>query len=964
MTDSSILSSVDIPWIEELQERWLSDPTSVDPQWSEFFQNQESSHIALKRRGGAVANASALPTDVAFKQSRVDSLLWGYRDVGYLYAHLNPLAPAEGEQKNYYTEPAHTYEQLTLSEFGLSETDLESEFWAGSVFSRSKMKLADIIRALRETYCSTVAVEFLHIQNKPIRRWLIQEMESSRNKPSFDREKKKVILDDLLTAEEFEHFMHTAFIGQKRFSLEGAESVIPALHHLVDSAPDMGIREIIMGMTHRGRLTVLNRILNKPPVELFREFEGIEDPGDFSSSGDVRYHLGFQSDHSHPDGRSVRVNLVANPSHLESVDPVVEGMARAVQRERGDVERKQIVPLILHGDAAFSGQGIVEETFNLSTLRGYKTGGTIHVIINNQIGFTTSARDARSTFFPTDVAKMLSVPVFHVNGDDPEAVAYTIDLAVRFRQTFGRDVVVDVFCYRKYGHNEGDDPSFTHPLMYKIIERKKSQPVLYAERLIAQGIVTQEGIERTRMEFRESLKNALQEARTAEGEGPVLTREPNAWEWGEHVAAPTEEALRSMAEKLTAVPSGFHVHPKLKRIIDEKTNRLAKDGTVDWAFAESLAFGSLLLEGIPVRLSGQDSARGTFSQRHLVWWDTETLVPQPYTPLANLAADQGRFSVYDSPLSEYSILGFEYGHALGQPRSLAMWEAQYGDFSNGGQVIIDNYVAAGEAKWGTISGIVLLLPHGFEGQGPEHSSAHLERFLLLCARNNIQVCNCTTPAQYFHLLRRQIKRSFRKPLIVMTPKSLLRHPRALSPLYDLSRGEFQEVLDDLSRPAKPRRLLLCSGKIFYDLLKAREDGGDSSAAIVRVEQLYPFPAHRLEKVLESYRSVRERIWVQEEPRNRGAWMFMKERFSRELPGVSLAYVGRDEAASPATGSHQVHTREQEEILQEALGGKGFASKAAVQAQQPAVRSRNGGGKPAAKENGNVRSSAKERNFAK
>jgi 2-oxoglutarate dehydrogenase E1 component len=947
MIDASVLSSVDIPWIEELHERWRADPMSVEPQWNDFFQEQEINHIALKRRGGTVAPVGPVPTDMAFKQSRVDSLLWAYRDVGYLYAHLNPLAPAEGEQKNYYAEPAHTYEQLTLNEFGLSESDLQTEFWAGSVFSRSKMKLADIIKALRETYCSTVAVEFLHIQNKPIRRWLIQEMESTRNNPSFGKEKRKVILEDLLTAEEFEHFMHTAFIGQKRFSLEGAESVIPALHHLVDAAPDMGIHEIIMGMTHRGRLTVLNRILTKPPVELFREFEGIEDPGDFSSSGDVRYHLGFQTEHSHPDGRSVRVNLVANPSHLESVDPVVEGMARAVQRERGDVERKHVVPLILHGDAAFSGQGIVEETFNLSTLRGYKSGGTIHVIINNQIGFTTSARDARSTFFPTDVAKMLPVPVFHVNGDDPEAVVYTMDLAMRFRQTFGRDVVVDMFCYRKYGHNEGDDPSFTHPLMYKIIERKKSQPVLYTERLVTEGIVTREECEKKRHSFRESLKAALQEARTTEADVPVLSREPNAWEWGEKVAAPPPERLRFIAEKLTVIPVGFHVHPKLKRIIDEKNARLVKDGTVDWAFAESLAFGSLLLEGIPVRLSGQDSARGTFSQRHLVWWDTETLVPQPYTPLANLAPDQGRFSVYDSPLSEYSILGFEYGHALGQPRSLVLWEAQYGDFSNGCQVIIDNYVAAGEAKWGTISGIVLLLPHGFEGQGPEHSSAHLERFLLLCARNNIQVCNCTTPAQYFHLLRRQVKRSFRKPLVIMTPKSLLRHPQAISPFADLSKGEFQEMLDDPAGPSRPKRLLLCSGKIYYDLLKAREERGDASNAIVRVEQLYPFPARALDVVMEKYRSVRDRIWVQEEPRNRGAWMFIRERFARELPGVSLAYVGREEAASPATGSHQVHAREQEEIMLAALAGNGAIARSVSTARNE-VRSHNGGGKASPK----------------
>ncbi|HVO37904.1 MAG TPA: 2-oxoglutarate dehydrogenase E1 component, partial [Spirochaetia bacterium] len=916
------------------------------PQWDELFREEEARKNLLRAEAGVARTEGFVPSDTVYKQSRVDSLLWAYRDVGYLYAHLNPLAPAEGEQKNYYAEPAHTYEQLTLKEFGLSDSDLNTEFWAGNVLSSTRMKLSEILKALRETYCSTVAVEFLHIQNKPIRRWLIQQMESTRNRPLFDRDKKRVILEDLITAEEFEHFMHTAFIGQKRFSLEGAEAVIPALHHVVDSAHDMGIREIIMGMTHRGRLTVLNRILNKPLSDVFREFEGIENPDDYGGSGDVRYHLGFETEHRHADGRSVKVNLVANPSHLESVDPVVEGMARAVQRERGDTDRKQVVPIVLHGDAAFSGQGIVSETFNLSTLRGYKTGGTIHVIINNQIGFTTSSRDARSTFFPTDVAKMLPVPVFHVNGDDPEAVVYTMDLAMRFRQTFGRDAVVDIFCYRKYGHNEGDDPSFTHPLMYRIIEKKKSQPVMYAERCRADGVASGDESEGIRKRFREALKAALQEARATEEEPSSMTREPNAWVWGEKVAAVPEDKLRFLSRKLTAIPPGFHVHTKLKRIIDEKAARLEKDGTVDWALAESLAFGSLLLEGYPVRLSGQDSQRGTFSQRHLVWWDTETLLPQPYTPLAGLAPDQGRFSVYDSPLSEYSILGFEYGHSLGQPRALVMWEAQFGDFSNGAQVIIDNYVAGGEAKWGTVSGIVLLLPHGFEGQGPEHSSAHLERFLLLCARENIQVCNCTTPAQYFHLLRRQVKRSFRKPLIVMTPKSLLRHPRAVSPLRDLSRGGFTEVIDDTVPAAKVKRLVLCSGKLFYDLLKAREEAKDTQSAIVRVEQLYPFPAEMLAGIMDKYRGAREKIWAQEEPRNRGAWLFMQERFAREFPGTQITYAGREESASPATGSHHRHEREQQELIQAALG-----LPAAAVSPKAAAKPGNGRGKPVVRAKG-------------
>ncbi|HET6486523.1 MAG TPA: 2-oxoglutarate dehydrogenase E1 component, partial [Spirochaetia bacterium] len=808
--NGSPLSVINLSWLEELHREWRADPGSVDGAWDTLFRDTESNRLLEDSVNGPT---SLVSSDQVYKQSRVDSLIWSYRDVGYLYAHLNPLAPAEGEQRNYYAEPEHTYEQLTLAEYDLSEQDLDSEYSAGRAFLPSRMKLSELIKALQQTYCSTVAVEFLHIQNKPIRRWLIQQMESTRNRPSFDRTKKRIVLEDLISAEEFEHFMHSAFIGQKRFSLEGAEVVIPALHQIVDSAPGMGIQEIILGMTHRGRLTVLNRIMGKPLEEVFAEFEGLEDPGDYGG-GDVRYHLGYQRDHVTPDG-SVHLNLVANPSHLESVDPVVQGMARAVQREQGDSERRKVVPIVLHGDAAFSGQGIVSETFNISTLKGYKTGGTIHIIINNQIGFTTSMRDARSTFFPTDVAKMLPVPVFHVNGDDPEAVVYTVDLALRFRQTFGRDVVVDIFCYRKYGHNEGDDPSFTHPLMYRIIEKKKSQPTIYTEKCLQEGIVTQEEEQAFRADLRASLRAALQEARSAGGE--VVEKSPaqgpNAYRWGDVGVIPSEDRLREVIRVLTTQPPGFHMHPKLKRIVTDKLARLSKDGAVDWAFAESLAFGTLLQEGIPVRLSGQDSARGTFSQRHLVWWDSETLQPLPYTPLNALATERSRFSVYDSPLSEYSILGFEYGHSLGQPRALVMWEAQFGDFSNGAQVIIDNYIAAGEAKWGSVSGLVMLLPHGFEGQGPEHSSAHLERFLLLCARENIQVCNCTTPAQYFHLLRRQATRGFKKPLVVMTPKSLLRHPQAVSPLRAMHADEFHEVILDPHPPARTRRLLLCSGKV-------------------------------------------------------------------------------------------------------------------------------------------------------
>jgi 2-oxoglutarate dehydrogenase E1 component len=920
--NGSPLTAVNLPWIEDLHDAWSRDHGSVDGRWDEIFRREES--IPAVERRSAARTAVPRGTDFAFKQSRVTSMINGFREVGYIYAHLNPLAPEKGEESNFYTEPTHTYAQLTLAEFDLGEAELDEEFSTGGALSTKPMKLRDIIAALEDTYCSSLAVEFMHIQNKPMRRWLIQEMESTRNRPSLSPEKKRLILEDLFRAEEFEHFMHTAFIGQKRFSLEGCESVIPALHHVADTSSFLGITDIILGMTHRGRLTVLNRIMEKPIEEVFSEFEGHEEEGDYGGSGDVRYHLGYEKEHVGIDGRKVRINLVANPSHLESVGPVVEGMARAVQREREDTERRMVMPVILHGDSAFSGQGIVAEVFNLANLKGYKTGGTLHIIINNQIGFTTSSRDARSTFFSTDVAKMLPIPVFHVNGEDPEAVVYAVDLALRFRQTFGRDAVVDIFGYRKYGHNEGDDPSFTHPLMYRIIEKKKSPPTLYAQKCRAEGVTTEEQEEQIKKEFRQQLRKGLETARAAQSHtvpaAPV--RPPAALDPDEPVPVPSEEQLHRIAARITTVPEDFHIHPKLKRIIDEKVARLAKDGTVDWAFAESLAFGTLLVDGVPIRLSGQDSSRGTFSQRHLVWWDTDSRLPLPYTPLTHVPPTEIQFSVYDSPLSEYSILAFEYGFTLGRPRALVMWEAQFGDFSNGAQVITDNYVAGGEAKWGTVSGIVLLLPHGFEGQGPEHSSGHLERFLLLCAKDNIQVVNCTTPAQYFHLLRRQALRTLRKPLIVMTPKSLLRHPRAVSPIASLAEGGFQEVLDDPSLPRKARRLVLCSGKIYYELAARRDELKDTATVILRVEQLYPFPAQRLAELFKSYPGITETAWVQEEPRNRGAWGFMHEMFDRSFPEIRVGYVGREEAASPATGSHSRHEREQRQLVDAAFTSSG------------------------------------------
>ena len=815
----------------------------------------------------------------------------------------------------------------------------------------SPAPLRKILQAFRETYCGHVGVEFLHIQNKPIRRWLIERMEASRNRPSLTREQKRVILEDLVQAEEFEHFLHTTFVGQKRFSLEGSEALIPALHVLADSARENGIEELVLGTTHRGRLTILNRLLNMPPEEIFTFFEGNYPPQMYGGSGDVKYHLGYSTDHAHADGSKVHITLAANPSHLESVDPVVEGKARGVQERLGDERRKRIVPVLIHGDAAFSGQGVVAETFNLSQLEGYTTGGTIHIVVNNQIGFTTPSRSARSTFFPTDVAKMLPVPIFHVNGDDPEAVVHAIRLALDFRQVFGQDVVVDIFCFRRHGHNEGDEPAFTHPRMYRLIEQHPGVAALYARACAREGVAAEGEGTAVREAYRAELKAALRKARENPPEPTLRPFQRRDWqtlrpEWSDEPVdtAVPEETLRRIARAVTAVPAGFHMHPKLRRILEGKLQTLERQGTMDWGLAEALAFGSLLLEGAPVRLSGQDSVRGTFAHRHLTWWDTESEEPRPYTPLNHLDPGQARFAVFDSPLSEYAVLGFEYGYSLDRPLELTVWEAQFGDFSNGAQVIIDNFLAAAQAKWHRSSGLVLLLPHGYEGQGPEHSSAHLERFLQLSAGDNLQVCNVTTPAQYFHLLRRQMRRSFRRPLVVMTPKSLLRHPLAVSPLAELAGSavtSFQEVLDaDVGEEAEPgagRRLLLCSGKVYYDLLQGRRKPAAETTAIVRLEQLHPFPAARLKDVLGRHAAARRVIWVQEEPRNRGAWSFVRGALAELAPDLRLEYAGRPASPSPATGSFQRHLQEQEALVEAALRGVPDGAAAAGRAETPRKR---------------------------
>jgi 2-oxoglutarate dehydrogenase E1 component len=923
-------------YLEALYRAWQEDSAALDPSWQAWLAAVELGEVPIPAVDRPVAPggrpaAAAVPasSEQVHKQTRVDSLLWAYRDVGYFYARLNPLLPDREPSQNYlYPRARGAYEQLSIEAFGLSEEDLSREFSAGRYMPPSRAPLSEILKVFGQTYCSAVGVEFLHIQNKPIRNWLLRRMEGSRNRIALTAEERRLILEDLIRAEEFEQFLHKTFIGQKRFSLEGAEAVVPALHFLINAAARSGIGQIVLGTTHRGRITILNRVLGMPAEEVFTLFEDIHQPGQYGGSGDVKYHLGYSAERRHADGSSVRLTLVANPSHLEAVGPVVEGRARGLQAQGPFLQNtKKVLPVVVHGDAAFSGQGVVAETFNLSQVQGYHTGGSLHLVINNQIGFTTSSRDSRSTFFPTDVAKMTSVPVFHVNGDDPEAVVHVIGLALEFRQKMAQDVVVDLICYRRHGHNEGDEPSFTNPRMYALIRKHPSVAVQYGDALVREGLASAEEQERLRGDYAESLRQALKTARLHPPEPTYRHEQDGDWQALKapysHEPVPTgvaDPTLRRLVEALSSAPAGFHLHPKLKRILDDKRQRLEREGTVDWATAEALAFGSLVLEGTPVRLSGQDCARGTFSQRHAVFWDAESPEALSYLPLNRLDGARASFEVWDSPLSEYSILGFEYGYALSRPEALTIWEAQFGDFANGAQVVIDNFLAAAESKWLRSCGLVLMLPHGYDGQGPEHSNAHLERFLQLAAEENIEVVNASTPAQLFHLLRRQVRRGFRKPLVLMSPKSLLRHPQAVSGLDELARGHFREVLEE-AEERTVRRLILCSGKLYYELAARRAELGLEDTALVRVEQLYPFPQAALAGVLGRCRDARPLLWVQEEPENRGALRYMRQALAEHFPAWHFDFVSRPASASPAVGSHRMHEEEQRRVLDQALGAE-------------------------------------------
>jgi len=892
-------------YIDSQYEQWKADPNSVSRDWRFFFEGFEIGH-GMDRETGAVYDEKQV-----LKQSRVDALIRRYREIGHLLACLDPLTACPTD-----------HPLLSFSALDLTQKDLDTKFYAKGLIEDHRASLKDIINTLKETYCRSIGVEFMHLQDPDERKWLQDRMEPVRNKPDLKSDDKLRIMEKLYQATLFEQFLNKKYLGQTRFSLEGAEVVVPMLDVLADRAASQGCREIILGMAHRGRLNIQTNILNKSFEEIFTEFESCYDPDEVFGAGDVKYHNGYLADIKTRRGEPLRFFLVNNPSHLESVNPVVQGFVRARQDILGDDPKNAILPLLIHGDAAFSGQGVVTEALNMSQLTGYKTGGTIHLVINNQIGYTTLPEHARSTRYATDVAKMLMVPIFHVHGENPEAVVHVVRLAVDYRKTFNKDVVIDVICYRKYGHNEGDEPYFTQPQMYDRIRSRPSLNTVYSQELIEQGLTRKEDIDVLEQNINRELEDALETVRSSSCVFPQ-TRFYKNWKdfHGNYTHDPLKTGvsgnkLVALARKLNTFPADFSANSKLVRLLKNRLDSVEKGKGIDWANAEALAFASLLVEGDPIRLSGQDSARGTFSQRHSILVDTKT--GTEYTPLNALDKAQAPFSVYNSLLSEAGVLGFEYGYSMAQPRGLVIWEAQFGDFANNAQAVIDLYIASGQTKWQRFSGLVLLLPHGWEGLGPEHSSARLERFLQLCAQDNIQVCNLSTPAQYFQILRRQVKAKFRKPLIIMTPKSLLRHPLAVSDLKEMTAGTFKEVLEDPDPVKSVRRILFCSGKIYYELLQKRREMKKTDTAIIRLEQFYPFPETQLKAVIREYKQVRQFIWVQEEPENMGAWFFVRPRLEK-LIKKSLEYIGRNAAASPATGFPSIYRKEQTAVTDTALG---------------------------------------------
>ncbi|HHW2038518.1 TPA: 2-oxoglutarate dehydrogenase E1 component [Pseudomonas aeruginosa] len=933
MWNSAHLSGGNAAYVEELYELYLYDPNAVPEEWRTYFQKlpadgnpaPDVSHstvrdhfvlLAKNQRRAQPVSAGSVSSEHEKKQVEVLRLIHAYRLRGHQASTLDPLG--------LWQRPAPA--DLSIDHYGLTGADLDTTFRTGELYiGKEEATLREIVDSLKSTYCGTFGAEFMHIVDSEQRKWFLQRLESVRGRPGFSAEARAHLLERLTAAEGLEKYLGTKYPGTKRFGLEGGESLIPMVDEIIQRCGSYGAKEIVIGMAHRGRLNVLVNTLGKNPRDLFDEFEGkkIVELG----SGDVKYHQGFSSNVM-TSGGEVHLALAFNPSHLEIVSPVVEGSVRARQDRHKDSSGDKVVPISIHGDAAFAGQGVVMETFQMSQTRAYKTGGTIHLVINNQVGFTTSRQDdARSTEYATDVAKMIQAPIFHVNGDDPEAVLFVTQLAVDYRMQFKRDVVIDLVCYRRRGHNEADEPSGTQPLMYQQIAKQRTTRELYADALVNAGVLSAEQVQSKIDDYRDALDNGLHVVKS-------LVKEPNkelfvdwrpylghAWT-ARHDTRFDLKTLQELSSKMLEVPEGFVVQRQVSKIYEDRQKMAAGGLPINWGFAETLAYATLLFEGHPVRMTGQDVGRGTFSHRHAVLHNQKD--DSVYVPLANLFDGQPRLDIYDSFLSEEAVLAFEYGFATTTPNSLVIWEAQFGDFANGAQVVIDQFITSGESKWGRLCGLTMLLPHGYEGQGPEHSSARLERYLQLCAEQNIQVCVPTTPAQVYHMLRRQVIRPLRKPLVVMTPKSLLRHKLAISTLEDLANGSFQTVIPEIDSldPKKVDRVVLCSGKVYYDLLEKRRAEGREDTAIVRIEQLYPFPEDDLAEVLAPYKNLKHIVWCQEEPMNQGAWFCSQHHMRRVIAahkkGLNLEYAGREGSAAPACGYASMHAEQQEKLLQDAF----------------------------------------------
>ena len=924
--------------VESLYEQYLDDPASVPERWRRYFGEMtpdsggEVAHGPIREAfrerslagggngGGTTAVARAGRTravTASEKQAAVSRLIQVYSLRGHQIADLDPLGLQE----------RHVPAVLKFDFLGLSDADLDDEFYTGGLAGtgHERMKLRDILALLRRIYCGKIGAEFAHISRARERLWLRERFEQGMAEDTLDATQRRWLMEQLTRAEGIERYLHTRYVGQKRFSLEGGESLIPLLDDLIQRGGETGIKEVVIGMAHRGRINVLVNLMGKSPEELFSEFEGNVDLDSLAGSGDVKYHMGFSSD-IRTAGGNVHIALAFNPSHLEIVNPVVEGSVRARQQRRSDLDRNEILPVLIHGDAAFAGQGVVTETFQMSQARGFRTGGTVHVVVNNQIGFTTSdPADARSTPYCSDVAKMIEAPVFHVNGDDPEAVVFVTRLALAYRQHFKKDVVIDLVCYRRHGHNEADEPSATQPVMYRRIREHPTAREIYARKLQEAGIVDDDGLKQMSEAYRSRLDEGQPVPQAALGMiGNEFTVDWTGYrdaDWDQQVVtAIGADRVEALAGRIVTVPEGFDLHSRVKRIVDDRRKMGQGELDMDWGFAETMAYASLIEDGYDVRVTGQDSGRGTFFHRHAV------LHGQPdgreYVPLKHIAERPTAFTVIDSLLSEEAVLGFEYGFSTTDPNTLVIWEAQFGDFCNGAQVVIDQFISSGEAKWGRLCGLTLFLPHGYEGQGPEHSSARLERFLQLCAEHNMQVCVPSTPSQMFHMLRRQMMRSFRKPLVVMTPKSLLRHKLSVSPLSDLSESRFLTLIPEIDaiEADKVHRVVFCSGKVYYDLLQKRREQEIDDVAIVRIEQLYPFPIDHYANILQHYSRAEEVIWCQEEPQNQGAWYQIRHRLQEPLRSRhTLFYAGRPHAAAPASGIFKLHVKQQEALVATALG---------------------------------------------